>query len=172
MESQRLNLLIQIATSIALLAGLGLIVWELRQARAFMEFELVDRTFAEGLETWRVNLGENPMAVYAKACQGEELSQEDHMILANYFRIQMNLVLRNIATLNLLEVPAEGSKTLAQFAFIEIFQLDEGKRWFEWWEKRVASNQGPALQSGLRMARDALKQGVPPCAESRREWSR
>ena len=67
MDSQRLTNLIQIVTALTVFVGLALVIWELRQTRQFMEFELLDRTFAETLATSRAEIGENPLASSAIA---------------------------------------------------------------------------------------------------------
>ena len=100
MDSQKLMNVIQITTGLAVLVGIGLVVWELRQTRQFMEFELVDRTFAEALETRRSEIGEDVMSSYAKACAGEVLSQKDRLVLDRYFLMMFSLVTRQIATLD------------------------------------------------------------------------
>jgi hypothetical protein len=72
----------QALAATGVLLGLVLVAYELRQTQALLELEARSQSYNNQLETRRAYLGENPTAVFAKACsKPESLTLEDTMLL-------------------------------------------------------------------------------------------
>ena len=166
MNKQKLSDLVQLLTALTLVAGIALVVWELRQSREFVSVDLVDRTLTEILESRRAKIGEDPLRAYARACNSEDLSIQDKLVLENYFFMQMALVVRINATYQEFGGSApSGMKIGARNILSEVFRLEEGHRFFERFTEQAKSSQDPAVDEVLRLGNE-LKKQVKPCAES------
>ena len=168
MNSQSVNNVVQTVTGIAVLIGLGLVVWELRQTRQFMEFEAIDRSFAQEMETRRASMGENPMQAYAKACAGEELTLEDQLVLENYFGLRLINVVRGFAIQRRSDVNAPGARFSAERDLTEIFALRQGQAWYQEWASNIRSSKAPAALAVIEVAEEVLERGIAMCGNTER----
>ncbi len=85
MKSQALTSWIQILTGFAVLAGLGLVVWELQQTRDLVRAQLANAGYLSGSDTQRTFMGETFASTYAKACfQPEDLTDAELMQMTRY----------------------------------------------------------------------------------------
>ena len=85
MNSQVLTNWIQVFTGIAVLVGLGLVVWELQQTRDLVRAQLVTDGYISRSDTQRTFLGESFASTYAKACfQPEELTDAELFQMTKY----------------------------------------------------------------------------------------
>jgi len=96
MEMKGISNWIQIATGVALLIGLGLVVWELQQSRDVAVAQLT----SDGFSNWRpidiANMGESPATVLAKACRDpQSLTDEDLEVLGAYYSAIVSSIDRN-----------------------------------------------------------------------------
>ena len=81
MKTESINLIVQIATSIAVLVGIGLVVWELQQTRTLAETQLTADAWQDLHQTSLVKMGENSAAVSIRACfHPKKLSLEDFAV--------------------------------------------------------------------------------------------
>jgi len=76
---------VQIATGLAVVAGLILVVYELRLSREIAQAQLMDNTYLSILDDARQRLGENFSDIEAKACLTPELLTDGEMAAMNNF---------------------------------------------------------------------------------------
>ena len=91
----RLDAWIQIATTIAVIIGLGLVIFELRQTKELARLVVTQTSHDEiAMENIAI-LGENAASVLRKACIApESLTDDEYFVLEHYFRIKFVRVLR------------------------------------------------------------------------------
>ncbi|MBT8079137.1 MAG: hypothetical protein KJO31_11225 [Gammaproteobacteria bacterium] len=88
---------IEFVTAFAIVAGLVVVVWELRQSRALAEADLATQAYGQIQNYWQTLAGENPSQVLAKACNSpEELSDEETGIYWAVLQMQFFNMHRNI----------------------------------------------------------------------------
>ena len=86
MESQTVSNWIQVVTGIAVLIGLGLVVWELQQSRDATLSQLSSDYWNFASQERSAIFGENAANVLAKACnEPTELTESDLVILEQYY---------------------------------------------------------------------------------------
>jgi hypothetical protein len=68
MNSEKAIFWIQLSAALAVMLGLGLVIWELRQAHQLARAQLISDGFLAELEDTRALLGENPTEVIMKGC--------------------------------------------------------------------------------------------------------
>lgn len=96
MDSRRLTAWIQILTSIAVLLGLILVVWELQQARNIAQAQLISDNYGVAAQIHTSLFGENASEVLAKSCSSpEDLTEGELQILMRVHLAYLNLALRN-----------------------------------------------------------------------------
>lgn len=80
------EVVIQSITSIAVIAGLGLVVWELQQNREAATAQLTSDGFMYTSAVNQTVMGEDTANVLAKACDNpEDLTRADYYVLDNYY---------------------------------------------------------------------------------------
>ena len=86
---------IQVVTAVAVLFGLGLVVWELQQVRTLTRAQLTSENVAINNEIYTSMLGEHAAQVVAKACLApEELTLTESIVLNDYYLAHANLLAR------------------------------------------------------------------------------
>jgi hypothetical protein len=88
MKTQSIVNVIQTLTGLAVLVGLGLVIFELRQSRELARAELTAEGWAHGIDKELHVMGENFAEVFANACfRPQELSEIEIIQLeANFYR--------------------------------------------------------------------------------------
>lgn len=87
MTLERLGHLSQIVSGVILVVGVVLVVMELRQAKALAQAQLISDSFAIQADRLVAQLGEDPAAVLAKACEGTEpLTYADAAVLSTKYQ--------------------------------------------------------------------------------------
>jgi hypothetical protein len=76
---------IQILTAIAVLAGMGLVIYELRQTKELALADLLLQGYAFANEVDNTLIGENAAESLTKDCLGEQLTPQDVIVLDEYF---------------------------------------------------------------------------------------
>jgi hypothetical protein len=100
MESQSVAAWVQVVTVVAVLVGLGLVVWELRQNRDATLSQLSNDYWHFASQERAALFGEDAAHVLAKACHAPtELTESDLIILEQYYegfiaRINRMMILR------------------------------------------------------------------------------
>jgi len=76
----------QAITNIAIVVGLGVVVYELHQNRALMQLQMTSDSFALSGGVYLTGMGEEFPEVYARACTNpDDLSDADAVVLLNYY---------------------------------------------------------------------------------------
>lgn len=167
MDSQRIFNLIQTVTTIAVIAGLGLVVWELQQSRQIARAQLTSDSFAVGIQINAAMFGEFAAAAIAKACnEPEALTDEELQILFNFYLSKINVNRR----MKLIEERSdlyEGEwRRHAEGAFRQIFDTRIGRAW---WKQAAFDEEyrevGDSILSKLgepacRAVYDTVRQGA------------
>ena len=157
MASLRIHDGIQLITGIAVLIGLGLVVWELQQARELAEYDMMQRDFAQSIENYRVAMGEAPMAVVAKACVGAEpLSEEDYLILDAYFDTMLLQTVSGLVLYERMGADVPGWRSIAANNFRKIFSTDQGRNWFKHVAENTKTTSNPNIRSIVSFGQDVL----------------
>ena len=131
MDHSKFNNLIQIATSIAVLIGLALVVYELNQTKNLVMTQLTSDGFISGIQSDMAVVGENPAKALAKACmEPEKLTAEDIILLDRLYAARITQVQRVKA----LQEMAEFGMTwedLATSLLPYILSNDYGRMWWD-----------------------------------------
>ena len=91
----RLDTWIQIATTGAVVVGLGLVIFELRQTKELTRLQLTQASADEVAMENIAIMGENAASVLRKACLAPETLTEDEIfVLDTFFKIKLTRVLR------------------------------------------------------------------------------
>jgi len=122
---------VQIVTGIAVVVGLGLLIWELKQNREIASAQIASDNSAAILAHRSMLIGEEPASVVAKACDSpEELTSTDIEIMNNYFWSVLNLPIR-ISTLSEYDFYSESDwKSRAYDSFATIHGFPYGRFWW------------------------------------------
>ena len=82
MQLDKLMMWVQIMTGLAVVLGLGLVIWELQQSRSVATAQLTSDGASDILQKYIADLGENPAQVFVKACKDpQSLTDEELRIL-------------------------------------------------------------------------------------------
>ena len=160
----------QSLTAVAVLIGLGLVVWELQQVKTLTRAQLSNETFAINIGYQASLLGDAPIEVLAKACmEPENLDAQDLILLGYHYDSVQRQILRlyqldMVADLSSdLEVPGwegAGEKELNSIALLlELLRTEPGKLFYEkldWWPDEMKS-------MGERISE--LRKTLPSCKE-------
>lgn len=81
---------VQIATTLAILLGLALVVWELKQTRDLASAQLISDTLITREQSNLSSMGENPIATLSKTCFAKEnLTGEEVRIASIYYQTKL-----------------------------------------------------------------------------------
>ncbi|NKB97366.1 MAG: hypothetical protein GKR90_02540 [Pseudomonadales bacterium] len=95
MEEPKLSVWIQLATGIAVLFGLALVIWELNQTRELAIAQRVHDGYSLIIEDARSKLGESFGEVFAKGCvEPSQLTDGEILQLREYFDANLYLIRR------------------------------------------------------------------------------
>ena len=122
---------IQILTGLGVLFGLGLVIWELQQAREIAKAQQVSESFSRYSQRLQAMMGEESARAVAKACtQPDDLEIEDMLVLDKYY----------IEVVNSVRVAYQMSRTASALAVFdwrpwlpsleEIFRTKYGRFWW------------------------------------------
>jgi hypothetical protein len=88
---------IELLTAFVIVAGLIVVVWELRQSRALAKADLATQAYGQIQGHWQGLLGEHPAAIVAKACsEPKELSDEEVGVYWAHLQMQFFNMHRNV----------------------------------------------------------------------------
>ena len=81
---------VQIVSSLVLVAGLALVVYEMRQSKQLAQAQLASDSYTLAVERHLAAMGEELAQAHARACDNiESISREDSFVLLNWY---LNLV--------------------------------------------------------------------------------
>ncbi len=96
MDSQQIANWVQAITGVALLTGIGLVVWELQQNREAFQSQLTSDAYHNISQRNIALLGEHPTKVLAKACDApDSLTRAELHILEAFYMDNLNTLRRN-----------------------------------------------------------------------------
>ena len=85
----------QLLAALAVIVGLGLVVYELRQTQTLARAGIMASHWDQVLENHRAKLGENPATILAKQCQPlQDLTASEREVLDAAFGITLSMVER------------------------------------------------------------------------------
>ncbi len=95
MDSQQITNWVQVVPGVALLVGIGLVVWELQQNREAFQSQLTSDAFHNMSQRNITLLGEQPTKVLAKACDApDSLTRAELRILKAFYMEHLNSLRR------------------------------------------------------------------------------
>jgi len=151
MKYLQIEVWVQIATSVAIILGLGLVIYELRLTRQIAFTEMTQEAMTEMSMRQTAMYGEEAAETLARAClTPDELSNADKVILEAVFTSQMQFALR----LKLLE-DVGGFNTVWNTQLRGIVNIitgyPQGERWMELgsqlWDAEFSTVVAEELQS-------------------------
>ena len=130
MNSSAMNSLIQAVTLIAIIAGVLLVVFELRQSREIARAQLYSDGLTLAVQNDNAIIGENPGLVLAKACfDPEALTPEEKFILQNIYVRQLNTIGRIMRIEDVSDVYEKGTWK-SSIALFPILSTAYGRAWW------------------------------------------
>ncbi len=159
MEPQRINLWIQAATSIAVVLGIALVIWELQQNRNIAAAQLTSDIYAYLLQQNVALMGEEAADALAKACdEPANLTTKEKIILSEHYQGILNRIRRaaDIESNSGINYLTEGKfQQVVESNFRLIFFLEYG-RW--WWASGIAYT----LDKKVKAVGDSILAESPP----------
>ena len=144
---------IQVTTSVAVIAGLGLVVWQLQQVRDVTMAQLTSDGYDQGTQILIAQMGEAPSIPLEKACNNpESLSDADILVLNAFFSARLLQVLRPYNIEKRTGMYTNAWQDIAPGTFFWIFSSSPGR---DWWEQRRTTVQVEVREFGDRV----LEQG-------------
>ena len=167
MNYQSLTNWVQIFTGIAVLVGLGLVVWELRQSREIALAQLTSDFYMMNSQHNSALMGENPAEVIEKACDSpEELTKSEYRVLRSRFGEVLDRMRRSRSIAEQSGLMSDDEwRTWATGNFGVIFNTHPGRAWWDdqsWLPPDIR-------QSGNRILAE-VSSSEPLCKETYRSW--
>ena len=130
---EHINVISQVVTALAVIIGLGLVIWELQEQRTLTRVQLSAGNNEKILEMWTTHLGEDHHDIQKKACLSpEDITAEDAVILDSLYSLYWTMAVR---------IPAlQGHGDLYSEEFVEhqislylslLMRTDHGVRWWD-----------------------------------------
>jgi hypothetical protein len=132
MRHEQIATWIQLITGLAMIGGLGLVVWQLQETRALTRAQLTSDSFAIRIQRRSGLLGENAASALGKAClEPESLTIGENRIAETYYHMQVDAIDR----LKLLQerdglYPEGYWQRVSADYYAEIFDSAHGRAWF------------------------------------------
>jgi hypothetical protein len=151
---------IQITATLGVLIGIVLVVLELRQAKAIAHADITANFFSETAQNNRVQMGENPAVVLAKAClRPNEVTAEELFVLEGFFGSRWSLADRThrLELVGEFDTPWE---EVARKSLQAVVRFEHGRNWLA----EHAATTNPSL-AGI-VSELLKKTGNKPCEDS------
>ena len=159
MDTEKLSHWVQIVSGIALVAGLALVLIEMRQTKQLVRTQLIAESEALGLSRNLTLLGENPARALAKTCDSDsEMSREEALVLNHLYYSHLYTVFRAY------EVDTRGGfedeywKAIGEARLREIFATPHGRAW--WIAGTKSLRATPIIKFGNQLLNEL---GPPTC---------
>ena len=157
MRKQTLSSLIQITTGLAVVAGLALVIWELRQSREVAIAQLTSDGYGIGMQRTVAALGENPANALAKACENpEQIASDELVILDAHFQALVHEIMRAYRIEQRSGLYEGTWRQIAQGGFRDIFSTSVGRGW---WHQEKGSLPLEVQQLGVSVL-EAVNESV------------
>jgi hypothetical protein len=157
MRQERLLDAVQLGTLVALLVGVLLVVWELRQTRDIARIQIAAAGSEQYSQRVQAMMGEESAAALARACDTpRELTTEDLIVLEHLHTELLNNLRSAYAIERLADDMAVFDWRAWKGNFRRIFATEFGR----WWFASLAS-----VEPEIRAAADAFlaESGTPDC---------
>jgi hypothetical protein len=151
--AERVIDLVQILTGLAVLVGIILVVFELRQTRAISIAQLTSDGYGQAMQLAIANLGEAPHETHAIACtQPEKMTAENYRVLNFYYLILIQQATRAYFISVRTGFYSETWRGIAEGSISSIVGTLPGRIWW----RKFGSNFPPAFQKmGNRLLKSA-----------------
>ena len=150
MNAQAIANWVQIITSVAVLVGLGLVVFELNQTRTLVKTQLTSDGFIIGVQQELALLGDNPGEALTRACmEPETLTPQDVLLLDRLHRGTMSQVERVRVMQQIAGFGLEW-EVVAQYSIARIVSTPFGRAWWDATGNYAASAEVAALGNEVR----------------------
>ena len=131
MDTEKLSHWVQIVSGIALVAGLALVIIEMRQTKQLVRTQLIAESEALGLSRNLTLLGENPAKALAKTCDpNSEMSREEALVLNHLYYSHLYTVFRAYEVNTRGGFEDEYWKDIGEARLREIFATPHGRAWW------------------------------------------
>ena len=137
MSKDNFHFAAQLLSGVAILIGLALVVWELRQTQDLVRAQLVSEGWLELTETARASLSETFADTRAKACMRPlELSESELVEMSTYHWILIDQIERSKGYQDIGRFTATSWETLAHRNLEELLSSEIGRAEYETWNLR------------------------------------
>ena len=139
MDYEKASVWIQLASGVAIMIGLGLVLWELNQNEQLTRVQIAQGTFTE-MSTEQTSLyGENVARTLGRACtKPSQLSEEELVVLDSFFQNQMVRVMRLKSQADLAGFNAPWKRDGVAHTR-RIARYPQGKSWLKLFVSRLAT---------------------------------
>ena len=164
MKSETLFNWIQTATGIAVLVGVVLVVWELRQSQDIAEAQMLTDDFNNNIQFFAAISGENAADILAKACNDPEALTSGEFVAFHYvYQAHLAPVNRNYLVEENTGIHEDEWQMVADPVFDFVFNSAAGRAWW-----KVAARALPPVRELGDSRLEAA--GPPQCANKESAW--
>jgi hypothetical protein len=154
-QSSRFQNWFQIISNVAIIIGLGLVIYELNQSKALAHAQLIDSRITNLVSIYAARMGEDPRAAVAKAeCGAGELNETDAVALDAMYRSVTLSWFNMWRTTNIGGFDANPEPVIRAQAR-EFFTSAPGRAWLSAWASR-RQDFGP-IKRIVEIATEAIK---------------
>ena len=127
MKQDSINTLLHIGTFLAVIAGMGLVVWEQQQTKELMRLQLSSDAFSLDVQYDAAFLGEDASKVEAKACTSpESLNEEEIFLLTRHYASLLQRIARNEVVEKIGNLGSDWERQ-SSFNFLAMFRTKVGR---------------------------------------------
>ncbi len=132
MKQDNINTILHIGTFLAVVAGMGLVVWEQQQTKELMRLQLSSDAFSLDIQYDAAFLGEDANSIEAKACTNPDtLNDAEKFLLTRHYGSLLQRIVRNSSIDDLGNLGADWERQ-SLFNFEAMFRTELGR---EFWKK-------------------------------------
>ena len=149
MDSQRLSNWIQLITAVAVLAGLTLVIFELRQAKDLTQAQIVAEAFTRGVNLQLSIMAEDPRSALFKAeFRPDELTAEDAVTLDSYYTTETMMMREMQLSDQIAGIDRRWRRNIAGMAEV-VFGSKPARRWFEVQEDQLSPEIAEIIRNAI-----------------------
>ena len=167
LDSTRISNLVSLFTAVAVLAGLGLVVFELKLLREEGQAQATSDNWAIAQEINTAMFGEGASIALAKACtKPEELTDDELVVLFHYYQSYWVLILRAYGIERRSGLYEGQWKQVANGAFSRILSTSTGQAW---WRAHHSDSMSPIVLYVNQIHDDAMSSEAR-CSPNMERW--
>jgi len=145
---------LQLVSNLAIIAGLGIVIYELNQTKQIAHAQIIQNDFASHVSRYIATMGEDPRETLARAAfHPDELSEEDAVVLDAFYNIIATNWTNVQRTSELIDLDRPW-KFVVQSTTRKYFTTEPGRRWLEAW--MAAADLAYETEAISEVAREAL----------------